>query len=203
MSNALDLGVNGLEASPGDHICGLYAGDRQRDAILLPFLEAGLRANDKCVCVVDDVEPTEILTTLDAELNPRQRADAKQLDVMRSSDVYLRSGRFSAQETISFWKVAMSEVMYDGRFEVARAIETWSGREVVPDTEELLTLESEMKHFLPLYPQVIVCLYDLDRFGGGLVVDLLRLHPKVLMGGMLLENPYYLTPDEVQSPAIT
>jgi hypothetical protein len=28
------------------------------------------------------------------------------------------------------------------------------------------------------------------------VVDLLMTHPKLLVGGMLLDNPYYLTADE-------
>ena len=46
-------------------------------------------------------------------------------------------------------------------------------------------LESEMNRFLPLYPQVILCLYDMQQFGGDIVVDLLRTHPKVLFGGMV------------------
>ena len=40
-------------------------------------------------------------------------------------------------------------------------------------------------------------LYDLDVFGGGILVDLLKTHPKLLLGGMLLENPRHaLSPDE-------
>ena len=68
--------------------------------------------------------------------------------------------------------------------------------DVVPDMDELMTLESEMNRFLPLFPQVVVCLYDIDRFGSGIVVDLLRTHSRMLIGGMLVENPYYTSPDE-------
>jgi hypothetical protein len=39
-------------------------------------------------------------------------------------------------------------------------------------------------------------LYDLDHFGGGLIVDLRKTHPKLLIGPHLIENPYYMTPDE-------
>jgi hypothetical protein len=91
----------------------------------------------------------------------------------------------------------MSDVMYDGRFDVVRAVETWSRRDVVPDMNELLVLESEMNRYLPLYPQVIVCMYDLNRFGGSIVVDLLKTHSRVLMGGTIFENPYHRTPDEL------
>ena len=51
-------------------------------------------------------------------------------------------------------------------------------RDVVPDARELVALDSEMNRFLPLFPQVTLCLYDLERFGGDSVVDLLRTHPK-------------------------
>jgi MEDS: MEthanogen/methylotroph, DcmR Sensory domain len=111
--------------------------------------------------------------------------------------MYLRSGRFSADEVIGAWKAAISDAMYAGQFDVVRAVETWSRREVLPDMQELLMLESEMNRYLPLYPQVIVCLYDLDRFGSGALYNLVMTHPRMLMRGMLIENPYYLAPDEV------
>ena len=43
---------------------------------------------------------------------------------------------------------------------------------------------------------MILCLYDLDRFDGDVLVDILKTHPKVLVGGMVLDNPYYLEPAE-------
>jgi hypothetical protein len=42
MPTTVDLGVSGLEVRTGDHICALYRG-AERDDILVPFLEAGLR----------------------------------------------------------------------------------------------------------------------------------------------------------------
>ena len=194
VSTALALGINGIRLDVGDHICGLYYGESQRDQILVPFLEAGLASGDKCICVVDGVAPGEVVARLDASTF----AADKQLEVIRSSDMYLRSGRFSADEVVGAWKAAMSDVMYDGRFDVVRAVETWSRRDVVPDMQELRTLESEITRYLPLYPQAIMCLYDIERFGAGIIVDLVRTHPRLLVGGTLVENPYYLAPDELQ-----
>jgi hypothetical protein len=196
-AHGLVLGVSGVEANIGDHICGLYAGDAQRDGILLAFLEAGLAAGDKCICVVDGTDPAEIVARLAAHVDAKGFAASKQLEVISSAAMYLRSGRFAADEVIGAWKAAISAVMYDGRFDVVRAVETWSRRDVVPDMQELLLLESEMNRYLPLYPQVLLCMYDLDRFGGSIIVSLLRTHPQVLVSGMLIRNPYYLTPDEL------
>jgi hypothetical protein len=199
MVDSVDLGFNGLKAQPGAHICGIYAGERQLDDIVLPFLERGLRDGDKCMCIVDSIQPTEIIAKLDPDLDPRHRADVNQLVVMRASHVFCRSGRFSASETIGFWKVAVSEAMYDSRFEMVRAVDTWSQHDVVVDPEEHLLLESEMNRIIPLYRQVVVCLYDLEQFGAALIFNLLKTHPILLLGGLLLENPYYKTPDEVMA----
>jgi hypothetical protein len=50
---------------------------------------------------------------------------------------------------------------------------------------------------VPRYPQVLLCLYDLDRFSRDLLVDILKTHPMVLMGSTVLEHLYYLHPDEL------
>ena len=192
--------MNGLEAQVGDHICGLYAGQSQRDQVVIPFLEAGLTAGDKCICVFDETDPAKIFKKLGQNV-ATSATSAKQLEVIRAADLYLRSGRFCADEIIGAWKAAIADAMYDGRFDLVRAVETWSRRDVVPDMHELLLLESEMNRYLPLYPQVVVCLYDIDRFGAGIIVDLLKTHPRMLVSGMLIENPYFLTPDELLAGA--
>lgn len=188
--------LQGSDVSHGDHLCGVYRGSQERNAILFPFIEAGMRSGDKCICVVDGMDPADVIAGLAPDLSARERANGRQLDVIRSADLYLRSGRFSWSEAIGAWKSAISEVMYDGRFHGVHAVETWSLLDVEPDKNELMMLESKMNRFMPLFPQQILCLYDLDCFGGGIVVDLLRTHPKMLVRGMVAENPYYLDPDD-------
>lgn len=73
---------------------------------------------------------------------------------------------------------------------------TWAVAEVI-GTANLLRYESALNRFVPRYPQVLMCLYDLDRFGGDLLVDILKTHPKVLMGSTVLDNLYYVPPDEL------
>ncbi|HWQ34300.1 MAG TPA: hypothetical protein VNQ79_15740 [Blastocatellia bacterium] len=39
-------------------------------------------------------------------------------------------------------------------------------------------------------------MYDPARFGAGIVMDILRTHPLVIIGGTLYENSFYLPPDQ-------
>jgi hypothetical protein len=196
------LGVGGLEAEPGDHICGVFSGEAERDQVLIPFLQAGLASGDKCICVVDGTAPAQIIATLGPNGEAAASTVSKQLEVIGASDMYLRSSRFSADEVIGIWKAAISDAMYAGQFDVVRAVEAWSRRDVIPDMRELLMLEAQMNWQLPLYPQVIICLYDIDRFGSGALLNLVMTHPQMLMSGMVINNPYYLTPDKVLAKTV-
>jgi hypothetical protein len=42
----------------------------------------------------------------------------------------------------------------------------------------------------------VICAYDLSKFGASVVVDALRTHPVVIMGGLLQENPFFVPPDQ-------
>jgi hypothetical protein len=61
MPATVDLGVSGIEVHTGDHICAFYRG-AERDQVLIPYLQAGPRSGDECICVVDAVEPALLLT---------------------------------------------------------------------------------------------------------------------------------------------
>jgi len=40
------------------------------------------------------------------------------------------------------------------------------------------------------------CTYDLTKFSGAIIVDVMRTHPMILLDGILLENPFFILPDE-------
>ncbi|HZA15524.1 MAG TPA: MEDS domain-containing protein [Pseudonocardiaceae bacterium] len=196
MTHPLELGIPGLQLTVGDHICAFYRGCGERDEILIPYLQAGLRIGDKCICVVDAVDPRDVLTALGSEMEVDRWISDSQLELRASTDAYLRSGRFCTEEMLAFWENFIGPAVA-GRFRFARSVGemTWALRQA-PGVEELVGYESELNRFLPRYPQVILCLYDLERFSGEIIIDVLKTHPRVLLGSMVLDNPYYLEPDE-------
>ncbi|MGH3671797.1 MAG: MEDS domain-containing protein [Pseudonocardiaceae bacterium] len=196
MTRSLEFGIPGLRLTVGDHICAFYRGSRERDDILIPYLRVGLQTGDKCICVVDSADPREALAELGSEADVDRWIGDDQLELRASTDAYLRSGRFCTEEMLAFWEDFVGSAVA-GRFGFARSVGemTWALRQA-PGVEELVGYESELNRFLPRYPQVILCLYDLERFSGEIIIDLLKTHPRVLLGSMVLDNPYYLEPDE-------
>jgi hypothetical protein len=192
--DSITVGPSGLKISPGDHVCVFYPTLADRDEMLIPYLREGLKTDHRCICIVDATEPEEVLDTLGSEADPAIAPD--QLEVRRSQDTYLDDGVFSAERMLDFWRHS-SDATREGGFSLTRAVGeiTWAMSHM-PHIEELARYEASLNQFLPGYPQVSLCLYELDRFSGAFLVDVLKTHPKILMGGMVLDNPYYLDPDE-------
>jgi hypothetical protein len=48
----------------------------------------------------------------------------------------------------------------------------------------------------PAPKAVVVCSYDLTKFSAEVVIEVMRTHPVVLIGGLLHENPFFVPPEE-------
>jgi hypothetical protein len=187
-------GVQGATVAPGDHVCGFYYGEPERDEILLPFLRNGLAAGDKCVAVVDSTRPAELLERIGAD--PTSVASG-QVEFYDSAETYLRTGSFDPESMISFWEERARVTSAEGRFGFARVVGEMSWLErVAPPRELVVRYETWADGFAARYPHAVLCLYDLRRLGSGILLDLLRTHPKLLLGGLVLENPHHITGDE-------
>ena len=193
----IDLGVPGVSIAPGDHICAFYRGREQRDDVLVPYLLGGLLAGDKCICVMDDPDTESVLAKL-AGADAASSLSSGQLELLRSDATYLSGGYFAIEEMLDFWERGVGGAFAGGRYGFVRAAGemTWALRDL-PGVQHLLAYEAQLNRFLPRYPQVILCLYDLEQFSNGeVLIELLRTHPKVLLGGAMLDNPWYTEPDE-------
>ena len=72
---------------------------------------------------------------------------------------------------------------------------TWALRDM-PGTDELMEYESRVNHFTQKHDCTLMCVYDVNKFSGRAVMDVLATHPMVVMGDRLYENPYYVEPQE-------
>jgi len=186
-----------LTLEAGDHVCGFYYGDEERDAILLPFLRAGLEAGEKCLAVVDSTSPDDVIAGIGDGLDTDALLESGQLELYDSQQTYLRTGTFEPEQMIQFWERLAESNGATGRFGFARVVGEMSWLErVPPQREHVVRYESWADGFAAKFPHAVLCLYDLRRLGSGILLDLLRTHPKLLLGGLVLENPHHLSSDE-------
>ena len=66
-----------------------------------------------------------------------------------------------------------------------------------PGVEDFAEYEARLNGVLPNFDDVVVCVYDLTKFPASTIIDVMRAHPAVVLGGSLRANPFYTPPDQM------
>jgi DNA-binding CsgD family transcriptional regulator len=203
MTITISMGIPGLdEIRPGTHMCALYSGPAERDRLLFPFLREGIRQGDKCLYLIDDAEvASSVRDRVEGQPGRDHPPRSEQLDVNRTSDAYLESGRFSVEHMRSFLSGRMMPGA-ESDFPMLRAAGemSWVLLPQLGGADDLLVYESAVNQLVEDVPAVFMCMYDLQGLGVSMLVDVLRTHPKVLLDRTVLDNPHYVT--QVEDSAV-
>ena len=192
----VDLGIPGLAVEPGSHLCAFYGGDSERDEIIIPLLLEGMKVRDRCICLVDRVNPETIIRTLEEDPSARPGLESNCLELV-TWDSILAIENFEPETILGYWERAFEDALARGwNFIRGMSEMSWGLRDhpgVIGD--QFLTVEARFNEIAVRYPQVTICLYDLKLFGGKLLISILKTHPLVLVAGIVHENPYYEEPE--------
>ncbi|GAB3053292.1 hypothetical protein GCM10027053_12070 [Intrasporangium mesophilum] len=201
--SGLSLGIPGVGVvRPGTHFCALYSGPVERDRLLYPFLDEGLRQGDKCLCLIDGVEPALVRDRALGQPGATYSRRSEQLDVERASDAYLSSGEFSVEDMMSFLAESVDAATGDD-YDLVRAAGEMSW--VLPGPpawEDLFRYESVLNQAVEQMPAILILLFDLQKFGADMLVEVLHTHPKVLLDRTVIDNPHYLPPTEYPAASV-
>jgi hypothetical protein len=161
----------------------------------MPFLAEGIRTGNKCVCILETLDPPDVRARLDKQLDVSCSVDAGQLELGTPADAYLASGQFSTEDMLDYWRQAATPSEGTEEFGLTRASGEMPSVLDHPDGRaEFFRYEARLNDVIPEYPLVVLCLYDLQRFGAEVLMDTLRTHPMVIVDGMVHDNPYYIEP---------
>lgn len=197
MTESVALGLLGLSVPAGTHLCVFCRGSSGLEEIVTPFLAEGIRARDKCLCIMESWMPLDILSSLSLQIDVGPSVATGQLELSTPAETYLRSGRFSTDDMLGYWAEAGAAAQNGGDFSLVRGTgQMPSVLDQPAGRAEFFRYEALLNDVIPKYPQVILCLYDLERFGAEVLMDTLRTHRMVVVDGMVHDNPYYVEPDK-------
>lgn len=193
---SVSLGFGGVSVPLGSHLATFYRNREEQRAITVPFIRTGLEQGAKCIYIVDE-ETREGLAEAwqGVGVDVGAALSSGQLSILTAEETYLSQGYFSPQEMLDFVEAALRTAVEEGYGEVRVTGEmTWALREV-PGVEWLMEYEAKLNKVLPNYPQVAICQYNITRLSGDIIMDALKTHPDCILGGVIVHNHFYLSPE--------
>lgn len=180
------------------HVCAFFSYGRDEDKVVLPFMKEGLQTGDKTVCILDQSLRSERLRRLAETGSDIADAEVRgQLEVRPWDNAPLQPARFDRDAMIQL----IEDVAKAGGNYGNDATRLWVNMEWALSNSmganDVAEYESRLNCFLPNYDVATVCAYDLTKFSAAVVMDVLRTHPLVIVGGVLRENAFYVSSDEI------
>jgi hypothetical protein len=188
----------GENLDEGMHICTFFRTSAEKYRVLMPFIREGMEQGDRAFHVVNPSFRSEHAQRIAEAAIDSVRAELEgQLKIVGWDEAYLRGGSFNQSAMLSLLPVLLNDGRTRG-FPVTRFIADMEW--VLNDPGalgRLLEYECRANLALPRAGDIVLCAYELDKFGAAIVIDALRTHPIVLIGGIVQRNPFYVPPEEL------
>jgi len=179
------------------HVCAFFHDEEEEYRVLLPFIKEGFDRGEKAVHVVNPHQRAGHLDRLaGAGIDVAAARSREQLDLRGNTETYLHDGRFDSSRMLESFEQMVTDNA-QGPYPVSRIVcrMDWAA-EGQSHIEDLVEFESLVNHVWQRHDDAVICTYYLDKFGGDTVIDVMRTHPMVIIGGILQHNPFFVPPEE-------
>jgi hypothetical protein len=174
------------------HACAFVTGPAEERAVIDPFFLEGMRRGEKGVYIVDPDRREDHEARLGASA-----PSADLLEVTTWNDAHLKGGSFDQDRMMAALDEMIREHAATGRPPMRLVGQMGWVFSSPPGIEKLVAYEASVNDLLNRGKTPTVCVYDVRRLSGSMMMDLLRAHPLTVMNGVLHENPFYTPAEEL------
>lgn len=176
------------------HVCAFINSREEAHEVFDPFVLEGLANGERLSFIVGPAERSGLVRHYrQLGLDVPRLIEQGDFEVRTWAETHLRHGRFDADAML-----ALSEAtMRASQLSRIRMVSDMGWAAAQEDPAALIAYEARANPLIERYPHVVICVYDAARFGGDVMIDVLRTHPLVLIGGMLQENPFFVPPEQL------
>lgn len=196
-NHKVTFGFTQKEFDPGVHICQIFNDDDERHDALINFIYSGIKSSESTACFSDRETEKNICTEIDAKgINCSEAFNSGQLKLSEVDPVYFQNNEFSPEIMLGmlekFYKTSVEENYVASRVigEMAPKVQGVHGG------DRLLEYESKVTMLQKQFPFSAVCQYDASKFDGSTILDILKVHPLMIVRGEIVHNPFYIQPEE-------
>jgi hypothetical protein len=174
------------------HACAFVMGPEEERGVIDPFFIEGMNRGQKALYIVDPKKRDEHDERLGAHAPSRDL-----LEVTTWNETHLKGGTFDPERMMAGLDELLREHAASGKPPMRLVGQMGWVFSEPPGIEKLVAYEATVNELLNRGKTPTVCVYDVRRLSGSIMMDLLRAHPLTVMNGVLHENPFFTPPDEM------
>ena len=184
----------------GTHMCLIYNDEKERLNVIEKFIGAGIQVGEKVCYFTDQMLPEYFKNWLAKQgIQGEENESRQQLSIYSSNDAYCPAGIFVPEDMLNKLKTVYLQSREEGFPNVRVSGEMEWAVKGVPGSDRLLEYEAKINNIVAEYPVTAICQYNANQFGGATILNILKVHPLMIVHGQIIQNPYYLSPAEFLS----
>jgi hypothetical protein len=188
----------------GTHMCMIYTDEEERRKIISKFLDSGLKTGEQVYYLADVMSPEEVrdwLVSMDVDIP--QDGEANGFNVLVAEDTYCPNGRFVPDEMLDTLRDCYNQAIDQGYPGSRVSGEMSWALKGIPGSERLMEYESLVNNVFVTHPMTAICQYNANLFDGATILNVLKVHPMMIVRGQIVRNPYYMKPEEFISEFVS
>jgi hypothetical protein len=181
------------------HVCAFFNSRDEEYETLNPFFKEAVDNGEKNMHIINPALMADHRARLTASgINAAHCEACGQLALVSWGDAYLdEEGAFNKDRMLS----AVDRLTGTGRDAGFSRLRIMGNMDWVFDDPQaalnLIQYEAEVNEVLERNRQPAICVYDMAKLSGAMLMDLLRTHPLTLINGVVQENPFFTPPSDM------
>ncbi len=179
------------------HACYIYDDEIQRDKVISKFIKAGFIKGEKVAYFTDNKDPDEVIDWLiNMGIKIPKDNNNEQFSITYAQNTYCPNKKFTPDEMLDYLRTFYQKVLNEGYSGVWISGEmSWALRGIL-GSERLMEYEALVNNVLQNRSITAICQYDARRFDGVAILNVLKVHPMIIVHGQIVQNPYFMNPKE-------
>lgn len=193
-----EASLAGTTLDPYYHVCAFFGSRDDEYRVLAPFYRETLDWGEKLLHVIDPRLEGDHEGRLEQHgIDVCRCKQSGQFQIYTWTDTYLRDGVFDQDLMLGAVQGVIDAARKEGYARTRIMGNMNWALEGHPGSEQLIEYELRVNEVLAREKQPAVCVYDLNRLTGALMLDILRAHPLTLVNGVVHRNPFFTAPEQM------